>query len=59
MSDWRAPRLDGLQLCAAIWAGPSDDNVYFVLLTKLSATLENQRAAGDAGMDNFRASRSM
>ena len=53
MSDWRAPRFDGLQLCAANWAGPSDDNVHFVLLTKLSATLENKRAAGDAALGDF------
>ena len=53
VSDWLMPRRDGLQLCEAIRARPSDDYVYFILLTSQSATLENQRAAGDAGVDDF------
>lgn len=53
VSDWLMPRRDGLQWCEAIRARPSDDYVYFIVLASQSATLENQRAAGDAGVDDF------
>lgn len=53
VSDWLMPRRDGLQLCEAIRARPSDDYVYFILLTSQSATQENRHAAADAGVDDF------
>ncbi len=53
VSDWLMPRLDGLELCKAIRGRPTGDYVYFILLTGQSATIENQREAADAGVDDF------
>ncbi|MEO6569113.1 MAG: response regulator transcription factor [Opitutaceae bacterium] len=52
VSDWRMPRLDGLDLCRKVRA-KAGDYVYFILLTNLSATEENQEAALQAGVDDF------
>lgn len=52
VSDWRMPRLDGLELCRRIRAR-GGDYVYFILLTNLSASEENQEAALQAGVDDF------
>lgn len=52
VSDWRMPRLDGLELCKRVRAH-AGDYVYFILLTNLSATEENQEAAIQAGVDDF------
>ena len=52
VSDWRMPRLDGLELCRRVRALPGE-YVYFILLTNLSATDENQDAAMAAGVDDF------
>jgi DNA-binding response OmpR family regulator len=53
VSDWNMPRLDGLGLCRRIRAQAKADYVYFILLTSSDATEENQRAAADAGVDDF------
>ena len=51
--DWMMPRLDGLELCRRIRARLGADYVYFVLLTGNSASDDNQRAAAEAGVDDF------
>ena len=53
VSDWRMPDVDGLELCRRIRERPREDYVYFVLLTGVDATEENQREAADAGVDDF------
>jgi len=53
VSDWMMPGVDGLELCRRIRARPEADYVYFILLTGKDATEENQRAAADAGVDDF------
>lgn len=53
VSDWMMPRTDGLDLCRRIRALPGKDYIYFILLTSRDATEENQRAAADAGVDDF------
>ncbi|MDE3084344.1 MAG: response regulator [Verrucomicrobiota bacterium] len=53
VSDWSMPRLDGLDLCRRVRARPTNDYVYFILLTALSASDVNQRSAADAGVDDF------
>jgi len=52
VSDWRMPRLDGLELCQRIRARPGD-YTYFILLTQMAATEQNLRTATDAGVDDF------
>jgi phosphoserine phosphatase RsbU/P len=53
VSDWMMPRMDGLELCRQVRAQTGEDYVYFILLTSRTASLENQREAGDAGVDDF------
>jgi sigma-B regulation protein RsbU (phosphoserine phosphatase) len=53
VSDWTMPRTDGLELCRRIRGGTGLGYIYFVLLTSRDATEENQRAAADAGVDDF------
>jgi CheY-like chemotaxis protein len=53
VSDWMMPRADGLDLCRRIRQRPGKDYTYFILLTSRDATEENQRAAADAGVDDF------
>lgn len=53
VSDWIMPKMDGLELCRKIRERAHQDYVYFVLLTGLDATETNQRAAADAGVDDF------
>lgn len=53
VSDWLMPRLDGLQLCQRIRGQLAAEYTYFILLTGNDATNENQRAAADAGVDDF------
>ena len=53
VSDWMMPRSDGLDLCRRIRAGRGKDYTYFILLTSRDATEGNQRAAADAGVDDF------
>jgi DNA-binding response OmpR family regulator len=52
ISDWRLPRLDGLDLCRRI-RGQREDYVSFLLLTEQSASEENVGAAIQAGVDEF------
>jgi DNA-binding response OmpR family regulator len=53
VSDWLMPRLDGLDLCRRIRGRVGGEYVYFILLTSSDATEDNQRAAADAGVDDF------
>lgn len=53
VSDWMMPRSDGLELCRRIRQRTGADYIYFVLLTGRDATSENQKAAADAGVDDF------
>jgi len=53
VSDWTMPRMDGLELCRRVRAQTGKQYVYFILLTGHDATEENQRAAADAGVDDF------
>ncbi len=53
VSDWMMPNGDGLEFCRRIRARAGKDYIYFILLTGRDATEENQRAATDAGVDDF------
>ncbi|HXN35864.1 MAG TPA: response regulator [Opitutaceae bacterium] len=53
VSDWRMPKLDGLQLCKKLRAQQGQDYVYFILLTGSGATGQNRRDAAEAGVDDF------
>jgi CheY-like chemotaxis protein len=53
VSDWAMPHMDGLELCRRIRQAAGADYTYFILLTARDATGENQRAAADAGVDDF------
>lgn len=53
VSDWIMPCSDGLDLCRQVRGRVGGEYVYFILLTSTDATEENQRAAGDAGVDDF------
>lgn len=50
--DWMMPKVDGLELCRRIRARRGE-YVYFVLLTNLTATDQNQDTAIEAGVDDF------
>lgn len=52
VSDWQMPGMDGLELCRRLRAMPGE-YVYFILLTGLSATQDNQQSASSAGVDDF------
>lgn len=53
VSDWIMPGMDGLELCRHVRARVKTEYVYFILLTSREADLENQRAAIEAGVDDF------
>jgi sigma-B regulation protein RsbU (phosphoserine phosphatase) len=53
VSDWTMPRSDGLELCGRIRGCAGLGYIYFILLTSRDATEDNQRAAADAGVDDF------
>jgi len=53
VSDWTMPHLDGLELCRRVRGRIGADYVYFILLTGNTASEENQRAAAEAGVDDF------
>jgi CheY-like chemotaxis protein len=53
VSDWMMPGLDGLELCRRVRSRPDRDYVYFILLTAQTPSEENQRAAIEAGVDDF------
>ncbi len=52
VSDWDMPKMDGLELCRRV-RDRQAEYVYFILLTNLSATDENQESALAAGVDDF------
>lgn len=52
VSDWLMPKMDGLELCRRI-RNRMGDYVYFILLTQMTASRENEDAAIDAGVDDF------
>ncbi len=52
VSDWRMPRMSGLDLCRKI-RERGGDYVYFILLTNAEASDENFRSAMEAGVDDF------
>jgi phosphoserine phosphatase RsbU/P len=53
VSDWLMPHADGLDFCRRVRGRIGGEYVYFILLTSSDATEENQRAAADAGVDDF------
>lgn len=53
VSDWMMPELDGLGLCRTVRNRANADYVYFILLTSQQADVDNQRAAIEAGVDDF------
>lgn len=52
VADWRLPGIDGLDLCRMV-RERGGDYVYFILLTELEASEENENLAIDAGVDDF------
>ena len=52
VSDWSMPNTDGLELCRRVRSRPGD-YTYFILLTQMSASRENEDAAIEAGVDDF------
>lgn len=52
VSDWMMPKMDGLELCRRV-RSRSGEYVYFILLTQMSASPENEDAAIEAGVDDF------
>lgn len=53
VSDWVMPGVDGLELCRRVRARLDADYVYFILLTGLLPSEDNQREAIEAGVDDF------
>ncbi len=52
ISDWMMPEMDGLALCKHLRAIPSDDYLYFILLTSKNEKAEIATGL-DAGADDF------
>ena len=52
VSDWRMPRLDGLEFCRRVRARKGE-YAYFILLTQMAATEKNLEEAMEAGVDDF------
>jgi len=53
VSDWQMPGLDGLNLCRRFRAQPSQEYLYFILLTGKGDSAQNRRDAAEAGVDDF------
>jgi len=53
VSDWVMPNLDGLEFCRRLRARVGSDYVYFILLSGQLPSEDNQRAAIEAGVDDF------
>lgn len=53
VSDWMMPNMDGLEFCRRLRALVGSDYVYFILLSAKLPSEENQRAAIEAGVDDF------
>jgi len=52
VSDWLMPKMDGLELCRRV-RERNGDYTYFILLSQMTATPENEDAAIAAGVDDF------
>jgi DNA-binding response OmpR family regulator len=53
VSDWIMPGVDGLELCRRLRARLGRDYVYFILLSGILPSEENQKEAIEAGVDDF------
>lgn len=53
VSDWVMPKMDGLEFCRQVRERKREDYIYFILLTGISASTENEHEAADAGIDDF------
>jgi len=53
VSDWMMPDSDGLDLCRKVRSLKREEYTYFILLTSVSRSVENVRAAAEAGVDDF------
>jgi phosphoserine phosphatase RsbU/P len=51
--DWQMPGIDGLDLCRRLRSQPSQEYIYFILLTARGDSGQNRRDAADAGVDDF------
>ena len=51
--DWQMPGIDGLDLCRRLRSQPSQEYIYFILLTARGDSAQNRRDAADAGVDDF------
>ena len=52
VSDWMMPEVDGLELCRRVRAA-GGEYIYFILLTQMTDSPENEQLAGEAGVDDF------
>jgi DNA-binding response OmpR family regulator len=52
VSDWMMPEVDGLEFCRRVRAS-GGEYVYFILLTQMTDSPENEQMAGEAGVDDF------
>lgn len=52
ITDWRMPRLDGLELCKALRSSPATQHTYIIMLTGIEADDELVQAF-DAGADDY------
>ncbi|HKB89072.1 MAG TPA: response regulator, partial [Opitutaceae bacterium] len=53
VSDWKMPRMNGLELCRLIRELQDQDYIYFILLTQQNNSAENEDLALEAGIDDF------
>lgn len=52
VSDWMMPEVDGLEFCRRV-RGAGGEYVYFILLTQMADSPENEQLASEAGVDDF------
>ena len=52
VSDWMMPEVDGLEFCRRVRAA-GGEYVYYILLTQVTDSPENEQLAGEAGVDDF------
>jgi len=53
VSDWKMPRLDGLELCRRLRERPGPRYTYFILLTAENRSQPNLEQAHASGVDDF------
>jgi sigma-B regulation protein RsbU (phosphoserine phosphatase) len=53
VSDWRMPRMDGLELCRRVRAANARDYVYFILITATNVSRGSYELAMRSGVDDF------